>query len=102
MKYDSESDVYTCANKRLIKVTYLKRKQIKMDTYEVQVYKCESYNNCFLRGKCFKGKNNKKIECSKVLTKLRKRSQDNIKNKVGILLRMNHSIQVEGHFGVTK
>ncbi|WLD28981.1 hypothetical protein CDIFMA2_28690 [Clostridioides difficile] len=36
------------------------------------------------------------------LTKLRKRSQDNIKNKVGILLRMNYSIQVEETFGVTK
>ncbi len=72
MKYDSESDVYTCANNRLIKPIYLKKRTNKSGyTSEVQVYKCESCNACFLRSKCLKVKNNKRIECSKVFTKLR-------------------------------
>lgn len=103
MKYDSKLDVYTCANNRLLKPIYLKKRTNKSGyTSEVQVYECESCNDCFLRSKCFKGKNNKRIECSKVFTKLRECSQDNIKNKLGILLRMNRSIQVEGAFGITK
>ncbi|MCC0717301.1 transposase [Clostridioides sp. ZZV14-6105] len=65
MKYDSESDVYTCANKRLLRPIYLKKRTNKSGyTSEVQVYECESYNDCFLCSKCFKGKNNKKIEYS--------------------------------------
>ncbi|NMS88522.1 IS1182 family transposase, partial [Clostridioides difficile] len=103
MKYDSELDIYTCANNRLLKPIYLKNRTNKSGYIsEVQVYECESCNDCFLRSKCFKGKNNKRIECSKVFTKLRERSQDNIKNELGILLRINRSIQVEGAFGVTK
>lgn len=36
-----------------------------------------------------------RIECYKVFTKLKEHSQDNIKSKLGVLLKMNHFIQVE-------
>ncbi|NMS92167.1 IS1182 family transposase, partial [Clostridioides difficile] len=39
---------------------------------------------------------------SKIFSRLRESSQENIMTKTGILLRMNRSIQVEGAFGVTK
>ncbi|MCC0629255.1 hypothetical protein IC171_10330 [Clostridioides sp. ES-S-0171-01] len=55
-----------------------------------------------MRKKYFKGKSNRRIECSKVLTKFREQNQDNIKNELEILLRTNHFIQVERAFGITK
>jgi transposase len=105
MEYDSENDVYTCANGKRLSVAGEKISKTKTG-YErtVTVYECEDCEECPVRQNCTKAKveNNKKIEVSKKMAGYREESYSNILSETGIDLRMNRSIQVEGAFGVLK
>jgi transposase len=103
MDYNSETDEYTCHNGKLLKhVGTSKRKSSTGYVSEVTVYECESCEDCPHKEKCTKAKGNRRMEVSKTFIEKRQKSYDNITSELGVLLRINRSIQSEGAFGVLK
>ena len=103
MKYDEESDSYTCYEGKKLKAVYVRRQKSKSG-YEskVTVYESESCSECKSKERCTKAKGNKRLYVSKSFIEKRKESYENITSETGIKYRMNRSIQVEGAFGVIK
>lgn len=103
MKYDAEKDEYTCQNGKKLKAMYQgKRKSKSGFESEVTYYECESCKGCPHKKNCTRSKGNRKMQVSKKFIEQRKKSLANITSPMGILLRTNRSIQVEGAFGVIK
>ena len=103
MQYLKDSDEYICQNGRKLKFSCLKEKTSTSGyTSNVYVYECENCSNCELKNKCKKSKDNKKFYVSKEFMEFRNTSHENITSELGIYLRLNRSIQVEGAFGVLK
>lgn len=103
MQYDSISDEYTCQNgKRLIATYTSKRKSKSGFESEITHYECESCEGCKHKKSCTKSKGNRKMQVSKKFIEQREESLKNITSPMGVLLRTNRSIQVEGAFGVLK
>lgn len=103
MPYDQELDEYLCPNGKKLK-SIGKTKRVSKSDYEAEitVYECESCEGCPLKSKCTKAKGNRRMSISKKFLSQREKSLQNIVSPLGILLRMNRSIQVEGAFGVLK
>lgn len=98
-----KEDAYLCNQGRKLKNIGTSARTSKSGyKSELTVYECESCQDCPVKSKCTKAKENRKVEASKKFLKLRERSWKNIMTPKGILLRMNRSIQVEGAFGVMK
>lgn len=103
MAYDADLDEYTCARGKSLKpIGVTSRKSGTGYVSEITIYECESCEECSCKAECTKAKGNKRIEVSKAFIEKRKKSQENITSEMGVLLRMNRSIQVEGAFGVLK
>jgi transposase len=103
MAYNLETDEYTCHNGKQLKfVKTYDRKSSTGYVSEVTVYECESCQGCPHKAKCTKAKGNRRIEVSKIFLEKRQKSHENITSQMGILLRVNRSIQSEGAFGVLK
>ena len=103
MTYDETGDYYICANnKKLHKVGTTKKTSSSGYVSELTVYECDNCNECPLKAKCTKSKNNRQLRVSKRFISKRALSYENIKTEKGTMLRMNRSIQVEGAFGVLK
>ncbi len=104
MRYDEETDSFTCPNRKRLIHSY--DREVKTDngyTVKKSYYVCESCEGCPYREKCFKGQyENRKIELSKTMRRLKKEAEERISTSEGIVLRVNRSIQVEGVFGVLK
>ena len=70
----------------------------------ITIYRCDDCAGCPLKALCTKvqeGKH-KEIECSRAFEEYRAESLKNITSELGIQLRVNRSIQVEGVFGIIK
>lgn len=103
MSYDVETDEYTCHNNKKLKVVgHTHRTSATGYKSEITVYACEDCIGCPYKDKCTKSSGNRRMQVSKSFIKKRDISYQNIMSKVGIELRMNRSIQVEGAFGVLK
>lgn len=103
MTYNPETDEYTCANGKQLKVLRVgKKKSVTGYESEITVYECESCNECPHKAKCTKAKGNRQLSVSKTFIDKREQSLKNITSEKGKLLRMNRSIQSEGAFGVLK
>ncbi|MGL5086418.1 MAG: IS1182 family transposase [Clostridium sp.] len=103
MKYDIENDTYTCHNGKLLKANgIINRTSATGYKAEVTVYECEDCTGCPFKEKCTKAIGNRRMQVSKKFIEKRETSYQNIKTEIGIKLRMNRSIQVEGAFGVLK
>ena len=103
MQYNSESDFYICHNnKKLLPTSTFERTSKSGYKSTVTNYVCEDCTNCSVKNRCTKAKGNKQLQVSKTFIERRKNSLKNIIRPVGIILRMNRSIQVEGAFGVLK
>jgi transposase len=103
MTYNSEVDEYTCANgKQLKPVRTFNRTAKSGYVSEVTVYECESCDGCPLKEKCTKAKGNRQMQVSKTFIAKRAISLENVSSDMGIILRVNRSIQSEGSFGVLK
>ena len=103
MNYDEGTDTYTCKGNR--KLTFLKNKTAKSATGYLstkRVYGTDSCEGCKYYGTCYKGKYGKTIEVCPTFDSYREASKKNITSELGILLRVNRSIQVEGSFGIVK
>ena len=103
MPYDIENDEYTCQNGKKLKAMYVgKRKSKSGFESEITYYECESCEGCPHKKSCTKAKGNRKMQLSKEFLRQREESKARITSEMGILLRMNRSIQSEGAFGVLK
>ncbi len=91
-----------CPNKKVF--NYIGENPIKGNKYgrTSEVYECENCNRCKLKSKCTKSKGNRRINLNKELTSYHKEVIQNLTSELGIELRTNRSIQVEGTFGVIK
>ncbi len=103
MQYDEINDQYLCHNAKVLKnVGVRTRKSASGYKSEVTIYECENCQECQYKEKCTKFAGNRRLNVSKTFLKMREDSLKNITTPLGILLRMNRSIQVEGAFGVLK
>ena len=103
MPYDAEKDEYTCQNDKKLKAMYTGKRLSKSGfESEVTYYECESCEGCPYKKSCTRAKGNRKMQLSKEFLRQRQDSLARITSPMGILLRMNRSIQSEGAFGVIK
>jgi transposase len=103
MVYDQENDTYTCAAGRLLLPVGKSRRTTKSGYIsELTRYECERCEGCPVKEKCTKNKGNRQMELSRRFIEHRDISEANISTTVGIVLRMNRSIQAEGVFGAIK
>ncbi len=105
MSYDAGRDEYTCANGRKLLPAYTTvRKSNTGYEQTVTVYLCGDCSGCEKRPLCTKAQDgkNKEIQCSRLFEEYRAESLGNITSGLGVQLRVNRSIQVEGAFGVIK
>lgn len=103
MTYNTENDYYICHNKKKLIATGT-RVQTTTNGYKTEqtIYVCEDCRECPYKTKCTKAAGNRKMYVSKQFIEKRQVSYNNIISKMGIKLRVNRSIQVEGAFGVLK
>ena len=103
MPYDEKADEYTCPNGQKLKAVYTGTRKSKSGfESEVTWYECGSCEGCPLKKQCTRAKGNRKLSLSKTFLRQRSESLKRISSPMGILLRMNRSIQSEGTFGVIK
>ena len=103
MPYDAEKNCFTCpAGKELVFQGTKTRKSKSGFEQEISIYRAESCVGCPHKEKCTKAKEARKIEVSWAFEQARAESRERITNDMGILLRLNRSIQSEGAFGVLK
>lgn len=103
MPYDAEKDEYTCPNGKKLRAVYTgARKSASGFESEITYYECESCEGCPMKKSCTRAKGNRKMSLSKTFIRQREESLRRITSPMGILLRMNRSIQSEGAFGVIK
>ena len=103
MPYDAETDEYTCENGKKLRAVYTGKRQTKSGfESEVTYYECEDCGGCPFKKSCTRAKGNRTMRISKAFLRQRQESLARITSPMGILLRMNRSIQSEGAFGVIK
>lgn len=103
MPYDAEQDEYTCQAGQKLRATYESKRKSKSGYVScVTHYECDDCSDCTYKKSCTKAKENRKMQVSKRFVQQRAESLARITSDVGILLRMNRSIQSEGAFGVVK
>ena len=103
MPYDPESDEYTCKFGRTLRAMFT-GKRIAKSGFEAEItyYECEDCTECPHKKNCTRAKGNRRMQISKEFLRQRNESRVRINSNMGILLRMNRSIQAEGAFGVIK
>ncbi len=103
MLYDADKDEYTCQAGHKLRAKYVgKRKSKSGFESEITYYECDDCSACSHKKSCTRSKGNRKIYVSKRFIEQRAASLKRITSELGILLRMNRSIQSEGAFGVVK
>lgn len=109
MLYNPEKDYYICAKGRSLhfKGVY-KRKSKSGYESEVREYECTTCNRCTLINQCQrfrKSGSSRRAKRIRVVPRYEERLKENLDrmmSPLGISLRTNRSIQVEGAFGVLK
>jgi len=103
MSYDAERDEYTCQAGRKLRAKYESERKSKSGFVStITHYECDDCSGCPHKKNCTRSKGNRKLQVSKRFIQQRATSLERITSKMGILLRMNRSIQSEGAFGVIK
>jgi len=103
MSYDAGKDEYICQYGKKLRVVYVGRKKSKSGfESEVTFYECEGCSDCLHKKSCTRAKGNRKMQVSKEFLRQREDSRVRISSDMGVLLRMNRSIQAEGAFGILK
>ena len=103
MPYDKEADTYTCPGGKVLSVVgNTTRKSVTGYVSDITLYSCEACEGCPRKALCTKATGNRVISVSKLFQELRAQSLERITTKMGVILRMNRSIQSEGAFGVLK
>lgn len=100
-KRDEDGD-YICPNNKKLVYTFDKKMKHALHDEHIKVYKCNDYMNCPLRAKCSASETGRTIQINEEYEIQKKMVRNNLESELGIQLRINRSIQVEGAFGVMK
>ena len=93
---------YICPNnKKFIKICDYKSKYIRYE-HTMTKYECFYCGRCRQKKKCTKAVGNRIITVLNGYKELKQKVQENLNSKLGIELRVQRSIQVEGAFGIIK
>jgi hypothetical protein len=107
MAYSAELDEYTCANGRALKAVRT-GERTSHSGYKSMIayYQCESCENCGFKGKGAGKRSNAKgdsaMGVSKEQARLRRISEASAASSMGIVFRINRSIQAEGAFSAMR
>lgn len=98
----NENGQLVCPNNKVF--NFLETRPVKGNKYgrTVEIYECEDCTDCPFKSKCYRGKNNKRININKELTDLHQEVIENLNSEKGIELRKKRSIQAEGTIGILK
>ena len=110
MAYDAATDTYTCAKGRTLYFIKEKTSRSKASGYTrtIRQYQCETCRYCGKRKECQPTrtgkapKQNKIIQYNPYYESLLANDRECIHSDLGIRLRINRSIQIEGAFGTIK
>lgn len=103
MFYNSSLDFYVCPmGQRMEKVETGKRISANGYVSQVSYYQAKNCNGCPLRGKCFQGKENRKIEVNHRLNELRTKARELLMSDKGLQHRGKRAIEPEAVFGQLK
>ena len=69
---------------------------------KIRTYKSGNCKLCQMRGRCFKGKGNRRIEVNHKLRKYKQKTRENLTSEVGLKHRSNRPIEPEAVFGQIK
>lgn len=101
LKQDKQGNYICPNNKRFIKQHDYQSKYIRHE-HTMTLYECFSCDKCRKKKKCTNAKGNRTITVLKGLKELKQKAQKNLNSELGIELRVQRSIQVEGAFGIIK
>ena len=93
---------YICPNNK--KFEWVRDYQSKYKRYDhtIKEYECFYCSKCRQKDKCTKAKGNRKITILQGYKEMKEKVKENLASPLGIELRTQRSIQVEGAFGVIK
>jgi archaellin len=100
-RIDSDGDYRCPRNKKFIKLYEYQSKYIRHEHKKIK-YKCDYCPRCRLKTKCTKAKENRTITEIKGYKEIKNKVNENLGSELGIKLRTQRSIQVEGAFGILK
>ncbi len=93
---------YRCPNnKKFVEVNRYQSKWIESE-HEKIIYECFYCSKCRQKKKCTQAKGNRQISFIQGYTEIKDEVKRNLDSDLGIELRMQRSIQVEGAFGIIK
>ena len=101
--YNKENDYYVCPmGQHMVKVG--NRTSTTETGYKAQitVYEAQNCNACPLRGQCFKGKGNRKIQVNHNLNRLKEKAFGLLTSEAGLERRSRRPIEPEAVFGQIK
>jgi len=101
LKQDKQGNYICPNNKKFIKQYDYQSKYLRYD-HTMTLYECFSCDKCRKKKKCTNAKGNRTITVLNGLKELKQKAQENLNSELGIELRVNRSIQVEGAFGIIK
>lgn len=93
---------YICPKGRKLTYRYsTKSKRIK-SPHDIKVFKSETCKRCPLKTQCKRSKDEKIIHVNETWDQMKSIVRENLESPLGIDLRIQRSIQVEGAFGIIK
>ncbi len=93
---------YRCPNnKKFEEIRRYQSKKIESE-HEMIEYECFYCSKCRQKKKCTNAKGNRKLSIIKGYTEIKNEVKQNLDSDLGIELRVQRSIQVEGAFGIIK
>ena len=101
LRQDKQGNYICPNNKKFIKQHDYQSKYIKHE-HTMTKYECFYCERCRQKKKCTTAKGNRTITVLSGLKELKQKVQKNLDSELGIKLRVQRSIQVEGAFGIIK
>lgn len=101
--YNKEGDYLVCPmGQKMQCVAEYEKTNSSGYTSQIKKYEASNCKQCPLRGKCFKGKGNRKVELNHKLRQYKATARKNLKSEKGLKHRSNRPIEPEAVFGQIK
>ena len=101
--YNENEDFYVCpTGQRMEKIAEYTSRTKSGHKQKNSIYEAKNCRGCPLRGVCFKGANNRKVQRNHNLERQKERVKENLLSDIGVEYRKKRSIDVEPVFGHIK